>query len=155
MAAEFLGVLGDYDRYSLEGKPELVKRMQDSTVIIDSLIMCMFTVDLGISVELYARCANLPTGMSITADDVYTIGERINTVERLFNIEEGFTRADDALPQRSPHEAAPSDPAGTQLDVDDVHRRVLRPAPVGRRRRADDGPARAARRLRLDGGERP
>ena len=49
VAAEFLGVLGDYDRYSLEGKPHLVKTMQDSTAIIDSLIMCMFTVDLGIS----------------------------------------------------------------------------------------------------------
>jgi aldehyde:ferredoxin oxidoreductase len=117
VAAEFLGVLGDYDRYSLEGKPHLVKTMQDSTAIIDSLIMCMFTVDLGISVELYARCASLPTGMSITADDVYTIGERINTLERLFNIEEGFTRADDALPARFATEAAPSDPGAHTLDV--------------------------------------
>ena len=117
VAAEFLGVLGDYDRYSLEGKARLVKTMQDSTAIIDSLIMCMFTVDLGISVELYARCANLPTGMSITADDVYTIGERINTLERLFNVEEGFTRADDALPARFATEAAPSDPGGHTLDV--------------------------------------
>jgi aldehyde:ferredoxin oxidoreductase len=120
VAAEFLGVLGDYDRYTMEGKPELVKRMQDSTAIIDSLIMCMFTVDLGITVELYARCANLPTGMSITADDVYTIGERINTVERLFNIEEGFTRADDTLPQRLQKEGAPSDPGGHTCPVDDV-----------------------------------
>ena len=86
--------------------------MQDSTAIIDSLIMCMFTVDLGIGVDLYARCASLPTGMTITADDVYTIGERINTVERLFNIEEGFTRADDTLPPRFANEAAPSDPGG-------------------------------------------
>jgi aldehyde:ferredoxin oxidoreductase len=91
--------------------------MQDSTAIIDSLIMCMFTVDLGSSVELYARCANLPTGMSITAADVYTIGERINTLERLFNIEEGFTRADDALPARFATEAAPSDPGEHTLDV--------------------------------------
>lgn len=120
VAAEFLGVLGDYDRYSLDGKAHLVKTMQDSTAIIDSLIMCMFTVDLGISVELYARCANLPTGMSITADDVYTIGERINTVERLFNIEEGFTRDDDALPRRFAAEAAPSDPGAHTLDVADV-----------------------------------
>lgn len=120
VAAEFLGVLGDYDRYSLEGKPGLVKRMQDSTAIIDSLIMCMFTVDLGITVELYARCANLPTGMEISVDDVYTIGERINTVERLFNMEEGFTRADDTLPPRFKNEAAPSDPGGHTLDVGDV-----------------------------------
>ena len=120
VAAEFLGVLGDYDRYSLEGKAHLVKTMQDSTAIIDSLIMCMFTVDLGISVELYARCASLPTGMDITAADVYTIGERINTLERLFNIEEGFTRADDALPARFAAEAAPSDPGEHTLDVADV-----------------------------------
>jgi aldehyde:ferredoxin oxidoreductase len=117
VAAEFLGVLGDYDRYDLEGKAHLVKTMQDSTAIIDSLIMCMFTVDLGISVDLYARCASLPTGMEITADEVYTIGERINTLERLFNIEEGFTRADDALPARFAKEAAPSDPGAHTLDV--------------------------------------
>jgi len=120
VAAEFLGVLGDYDRYSMEGKPELVKRMQDSTAIIDSLIMCMFTVDLGITIELYARSANLPTGMNIGFDDVYTIGERINTVERLFNIEEGFTRADDTLPPRLKYEGAPSDPDGHTCNVDAV-----------------------------------
>lgn len=120
VAAEFLGVLGDYDRYDLEGKPHLVKTMQDSTAIIDSLIMCMFTVDLGISVELYARCASLPTGMDITSDDVYSIGERINTLERLFNVEEGFTRADDTLPARFAKEAAPSDPGAHTLDVASV-----------------------------------
>lgn len=120
VAAEFLGVLGDYDRFDLKGKPHLVKTMQDSTAIIDSLIMCMFTVDLGISVELYARCASLPTGMDITSDDVYTIGERINTLERLFNIEEGFTRADDGLPARFANEAAPSDPGAHTLDVGTV-----------------------------------
>ncbi len=120
VAAEFLGVLGDYDRYSLDGKAELVKRMQDSTVMIDSLIMCMFTVDLGISVELYARCASLPTGMNITADDLYAIGERVSTVERLFNVEEGFTRADDFLPRRLAVEPAPSDPGAHTLDMGDV-----------------------------------
>jgi aldehyde:ferredoxin oxidoreductase len=55
--------------------------------------------------------------MNITAEDVYTIGERINTVERLFNIEEGFSRADDVLPSRFADEAAPSDPGAHTLDV--------------------------------------
>ncbi len=117
VAAEFLGVLGDYDRYDTTGKPRLVKTMQDSTAVIDSLIMCMFTVDLGISVELYARCGSLPTGMDLTTDDVYTIGERINTVERLFNVREGFTRDDDRLPGRFAAEAAPSDPGAHTVDV--------------------------------------
>jgi aldehyde:ferredoxin oxidoreductase len=117
VAAEFLGVLGNYDRYALDGKPRLVKRMQDSTCIIDSLIMCMFTVDLGIGIDLYARCAALPTGMPFTEEDVYTVGERINTVERLFNIREGFGREDDNLPARFAKEAAPSDPGHHTLDV--------------------------------------
>jgi aldehyde:ferredoxin oxidoreductase len=120
VAAEFLGVLGNYDRYSLEGKPHLVKMMQDSTCIIDSLIMCMFTVDLGIGIDLYAKCVELSTGMNFAEDDVYTVGERINTVERLFNIREGFTRADDTLPARFANEPAPSDPGRHTLDVKQV-----------------------------------
>jgi aldehyde:ferredoxin oxidoreductase len=100
IAAEFLGVLGDYDRFAYEGKPELVKRMQDSTVIIDSITMCMFTVDLGIGVDLYAKAINLVTGMNVTADDVYAIGSRVNTLERMFNIREGIDASQDCLPER-------------------------------------------------------
>ena len=116
IAAEFLGVLGDYDRFAYEGKPELVKRMQDSTVMIDSIIMCMFTVDLGISVDLYARAVNIATGMDINADDVYTIGDRVNTLERMFNIREGIDASQDRLPDRFATEPA-SDPEGHTVDV--------------------------------------
>jgi aldehyde:ferredoxin oxidoreductase len=55
--------------------------------------------------------------MEFTEEDVYSVGERINTVERLFNIREGFTRADDNLPLRFAQEAAPSDPGRHTLDV--------------------------------------
>jgi aldehyde:ferredoxin oxidoreductase len=116
IAAEFLGVLGDYDRFAYEGKPELVKRMQDSTVIIDSIIMCMFTVDLGISVELYAKAINIATGMNINAEDVYTIGDRVNTLERLFNLREDIDSSQDRLPDRFATEPA-SDPEGHTVDV--------------------------------------
>ncbi len=116
IAAEFLGVLGDYDRFAYEGKAELVKRMQDSTVIIDSIIMCMFTVDLGISVDLYAKAVNLATGMNISADDVYTIGDRVNTLERLFNLREGVGSDQDRLPERFAEEPG-SDPEGHVVDV--------------------------------------
>jgi aldehyde:ferredoxin oxidoreductase len=116
IAAEFLGVLGDYDRFAYEGKAELVKRMQDSTVIIDSIIMCMFTVDLGISVDLYARAVNLATGMNISADDVYTIGDRVNTLERLFNQREGIGSDQDKLPERFATEPG-SDPEKHVVDV--------------------------------------
>ncbi|MGQ9675385.1 MAG: aldehyde ferredoxin oxidoreductase family protein [Chloroflexota bacterium] len=114
IAAEFLGVLGDYDRFDTEPKPALTKRMQDSTAIIDSIIMCMFTVDLGISTELYAKAANLVTGMSITENDVYRIGERINNLERMFNVREGLLAEHDRLPSRFVTEP---DSTGHTVDV--------------------------------------
>ena len=116
IAAEFLEVLGNYDRFAYEGKADLVKRMQDSTVIIDSIIMCMFTVDLGISVDLYAKAVNLATGMDINGDDVYTIGDRVNTLERMFNLREGISAEQDKLPDRFANEPA-SDPDGHVVDV--------------------------------------
>jgi aldehyde:ferredoxin oxidoreductase len=116
IAAEFLGILGDYDRFAYDGKPELVKKMQDSTVLIDSIIMCMFTVDLGISVDLYAQAVNIATGMDINADDAYTIGDRVNTLERMFNIREGIDASQDCLPERFANEPA-SDPDKHTVDV--------------------------------------
>jgi aldehyde:ferredoxin oxidoreductase len=100
IAAEFLGLLGDYDRHSEEGKAELVKRMQDSTCIIDSAIMCMFTVDMAISVPLYASSINIATGMNLNEKDIYHIGERISNLERLFNLREGIDGSTDCLPAR-------------------------------------------------------
>ena len=117
IAAEFLGVLGDYDRFAYDGKAELVKRMQDSTVIIDSIIMCMFTVDLGIGVDLYAKAINLVTGMEVDGDDVYTIGDRVNTLERMFNLREGVSPAEDRLPERFAKEPG-SDPEKHTVEVD-------------------------------------
>ncbi len=55
--------------------------------------------------------------MKFTEEDVYTVGERINTVERLFNMNEGMARADDNLPARFANEAAPSDPTAITIDV--------------------------------------
>jgi aldehyde:ferredoxin oxidoreductase len=116
IAAEFLGVLGNFDRFAYEGKAKLVKEMQDSTAIIDSIIMCMFTVDLAITVDLYAKAVNLATGMKIQAADVYTIGERINNMERMFNVREGIAAKEDRLPERFSREPG-SDPDQHTVDV--------------------------------------
>jgi len=117
IAAEFLGVLGNFDRFDLRPKPALVKKMQDSTAIIDSLIMCMFTVDLGISPELYGRAASIVTGMPIEAYEVYRIGERINNLERMFNVREGLDGAADTLPPRFAEEP---DATGHTVNVGDM-----------------------------------
>jgi aldehyde:ferredoxin oxidoreductase len=114
IAAEFLGVLGNFDRFDLKPKPALVKKMQDSTAIIDSIIMCMFVVDLGISPELLGQAASIATGMPIEAYEVYRIGERINTLERMFNVREGLDGRADTLPPRF---ATEPDATGHTVDV--------------------------------------
>lgn len=100
IAAEFLGLLGNFERHSYEGKAKLVRDMQDSTAIIDSAIMCMFTVDLAISIADYARCINLVTGLELDENEVYLAGRRINDQERLFNLREGLRSDADRLPSR-------------------------------------------------------
>ena len=147
VAAEFLGVLGDYDRYTMEGKPELVKRMQDSTAIIDSLIMCMFTVDLGITVDLYARCANLPTGMNITGDDVYEIGRAHQYGGEALQHRGGVHARRRHAPSASSEGAGTIGPGWSHVSRRRCHGRVLRAETMGCQRRAHEGSSRAARHL--------
>jgi aldehyde:ferredoxin oxidoreductase len=40
------------------------------------------------------------TGWDVTADELLEVGERAVTMARVFNVREGFTRADDRLPDR-------------------------------------------------------
>jgi aldehyde:ferredoxin oxidoreductase len=118
IAAEYYGILGDLDRFEHDGKPEMVKDLQDFSAVIDSIIACMFTIDFSTDVALFSEAISLITGMSVDKVEYYRIGERVNNMERLFNLRWGFTRKDDALPGRIREEAAAS--AGEQavpLDV--------------------------------------
>jgi aldehyde:ferredoxin oxidoreductase len=45
--------------------------------------------------------------MQITKSQLLEIGERITTIERMFNIREGFSRKDDNLPERFYKEPTP------------------------------------------------
>jgi len=40
------------------------------------------------------------TGLSFTPEEVPKVGERVNNLAKAFNVREGFTRADDTLPER-------------------------------------------------------
>jgi aldehyde:ferredoxin oxidoreductase len=58
------------------------------------------------------------TGWDITVDELLEIGERAVNLARLFNVREGFSRADDRLPDRlhTPLEGGPL--LGTSIDRD-------------------------------------
>ncbi|MFQ6076294.1 MAG: orotidine 5'-phosphate decarboxylase / HUMPS family protein [Candidatus Bathyarchaeia archaeon] len=88
-----------------EGKAGLVKTLQDVYAVYDSLVACKFhgfALFTSLSYELddIARVLTALTGLNFTDKGLREAGERVYTLERLFNAREGFTRKDDALPSR-------------------------------------------------------
>ena len=92
------------DRFAVEGKGELTKWNQDTrAVTCDCATMCAFLLDMAVPAIATQSTANLMeavTGLKFTAEQVYQVGERLNNLARAFNLREGFTRADDTLPER-------------------------------------------------------
>ena len=96
-----LGVDDDRGRIAMEG--------EDRSAVMDSLIWCKFlrkafTDFYAESAEIYTNI----TGVNMTPEMLQEAGERINNVKKLFNIREGWTRADDTLPRRVLTEALPT-----------------------------------------------
>jgi len=112
------------DRFSTEGKGELVKSKQDEVAVQDALGFCVF-VSRGDPMGLpeFAEMFSLATGIRVTAADLLRAGERIFNVERLYNLREGFTREDDSLPRRFLEQPLPEGPSqGRVVDLEKLLR---------------------------------
>jgi aldehyde:ferredoxin oxidoreductase len=103
---EIFGIPVPYevDRLALKGKGKLTKWNQDvRTATCDCPTMCAFLLDMAvpaIACQNTARLLEAVTGLEYTPDEVEKVGERINNLARAFNVREGFTRADDTLPEK-------------------------------------------------------
>lgn len=109
VSPEILGLPEKLDRFSLEGKAEWVKIFQDLTAAIDSSGLCLFT-SFALGAEDYANLLTAATGNTYSVEDVLAAGDRCFNVERLFNLQEGYTAADDTLPKRLLEEPMPEGP---------------------------------------------
>ena len=95
---------------------------EDFSALLDSLIWCKFLRKAfhdfyGESAEIYQDL----TGWSMSSEQLQKAGERINNMKKLFNVREGWTRADDTLPQRVLQEALPDGvAAGASISADDL-----------------------------------
>lgn len=93
-------VSGKFDRLKYEwGRARFVTDMEDQYAVIDSLIVCKFSI--GAYYEGYKDFAKLyssVTGLDVTSEEIALVGERIVNAARLFNIREGLRRDDDQLP---------------------------------------------------------
>ena len=96
---------------------------EDFSAVLDSLIWCKFLRKAFDDFwDESATSLNLITGWDVTPAELRQAGERINNLKKLFNIREGWTRADDTLPPRLLSEPLPDGVAAgvglTQSDLD-------------------------------------
>ena len=88
------------DRWAEKGKGRDVALLQDGLCLPDVLGTCKFMSYAGVTPEHWAAMLNGACGWQMSGADLVRAGERVNTLQRLFNVREGVTRKDDALPQR-------------------------------------------------------
>ncbi len=97
----------DFDGGPITGKAKIVYESQNSTAAVDSSGLCLFPMSVwnlqDVASQLEGAC-----GGTWTEERLIEIGERIWNLERIFNLNAGFTRKDDTLPNRILKEAAKS-----------------------------------------------
>jgi aldehyde:ferredoxin oxidoreductase len=74
---------------------------EDRAAVMDSLILCKFL--RGVFEEPFpewARLLSTVTGWDVDAEELAATARRIVLAKRAFNAREGWTRADDGLPER-------------------------------------------------------
>ncbi len=90
----------DFAGGPLDEKPGIVKATQDWNAAVDSSGICVFALYNGWSHEMLAAHLEAACGGGWDLDRLRETGERIWTLERLFNLKAGLTAADDTLPKR-------------------------------------------------------
>ncbi|WP_247003789.1 aldehyde ferredoxin oxidoreductase family protein [Halosolutus gelatinilyticus] len=79
----------------LEGKPPKVVEKENENVIKDSAVLCKFSRD-------FVSPDRLSTLLDADYEDLLAVGGRVVALERHFNNQRGFDRADDRLPYELP-----------------------------------------------------
>jgi len=110
LGPEVLGLPKLVHRLQVQGKAGMVILHQNAAAAIDSLVLCKFT-NMAVAEEYFARALTAVTGVPYSTGDLIRAGERIWNLERLYNLREGFTRADDTLPRRLLEEPVPEGPS--------------------------------------------
>ncbi len=121
---EVFGVPVKENPLTTEGKPELVKRFEDSFALIDSSGLCVFLAiryvfskERMVWPERLSMLMNLTTGAGYTPEEVMTAAERVYNLERMFVLKAGST--EDTLPHRMLNEPLPDGPAkGKVVELD-------------------------------------
>uniref|UniRef100_UPI003566D0C4 aldehyde ferredoxin oxidoreductase C-terminal domain-containing protein n=1 Tax=Desulfosarcina sp. TaxID=2027861 RepID=UPI003566D0C4 len=100
--ADAFGSAESVDTKRPSGKGRLVRRAALVNIIVDSLGLCKVpTLSLlgTFDLENEAVLASAITGLSLCAEDLFRIGDRVAAMERLFNLKHAPDMDDDWLPE--------------------------------------------------------
>jgi aldehyde:ferredoxin oxidoreductase len=108
--------------YSTEKRAEIVRWHEDVYAVTDSLGLCVFgsTAQYYLTPTIMAELFSSATGLSISEDEVMSLGKKIITMERAFNMREGASRKDDKLPYRMRKEVLENAPGDNAINSDEV-----------------------------------
>lgn len=111
------------DPHSYQGKPWMVTLTERRMCASDLLGICKFLTKTFMTTHMfgiteYATLLGAATGWDISPQELDECTQRVITLERMFNIREGLTRADDTLPERYFEERTPNlgPLGGTNID---------------------------------------
>jgi len=108
-------ILGGYPPYTTEGKGAMIRDLYADNCIFHSLLICdMPAKFIPLTLNDYAKYYQAATGEAVSQDDFLAMAGRTETLIRMFNNREGFTRADDTLPERTLREPLPDGPGKGQ-----------------------------------------
>jgi len=110
---------GKMPPHATDGKAEWVADEQNRTTAHDATGICLFT-GTGAPLDDLVACTAAATGVPYTLADFVKAGERTWNLERLWNLNAGFTAADDNLPERLlkvPHKSGPAKGVTVHLEA--------------------------------------
>jgi aldehyde:ferredoxin oxidoreductase len=113
---EILGYPEKLDRFASDlEKVKTTINIQNLTAVIDALGMCVFTTFGLKEVQDYVDLYNSCCGTDHTEESLMNAGDRIWNLERLYNLNSGFTKCDDTLPNRLLEEPVSQGPSKGEI----------------------------------------
>lgn len=87
-------------RFQMKGQARLAALFQDIAALHDSLVLCILTPIVGLSLTETTQLFNYITGWYMTPQDLMLVGKRIFNLQRKINVNDGMCREDDQLPNK-------------------------------------------------------